>query len=196
MHLIAHRINTIKQLKKINPDYGIEIDIRDNKNNLIVVHDPFKKGVKLNNFLKFYNHRILIANIKSERIEDKVIKVFKKFKIKNYFFLDSSFPKIIDLVKKKFNKIALRVSFYENASIAKKLKGKVQWIWYDSFFGLPKNFKELNYMKKKLNFKICLVSPELHGISINQNSNNLKKLKKSKLIDAVCTKEKYFYKWL
>lgn len=196
MHLIAHRINTIKQLKKINSDYGIEIDIRDNKNNLIVVHDPFKKGVKLNNFLKFYNHRILIANIKSERIEDRVIKVFKKFKIKNYFFLDSSFPKIMDLIKKKFNKIALRVSFYEDASLAKKLKGKAQWIWYDSFFGLPKNFKELNYMKKKLNFKICLVSPELHGISINQNSNNFKKLKKSKLIDAVCTKEKYFYKWI
>ena len=31
----------------------------------------------------------------------------------------------------------------------KKLKGKVKWIWYDSFFGLPKNFKELEYIKKK-----------------------------------------------
>jgi len=196
MHLIAHRINTIKQLQKINPDYGIEIDIRDNKNNLIVVHDPFKKGEKLEDFLKFYNHKILIANIKSERIEDRVIKVFKKFKIKNYFFLDTSFPKIIDLIKKKFNKIALRVSYYENVSTAKKLKGKVKWIWYDSFFGLPKNFKELEYIKKKLNFKICLVCPELHGISINHNLNNFKKLKKSKLIDAVCTKEKYFYKWI
>jgi len=196
MNLIAHRINKIKQLKKINPNYGIEIDIRDDGNNLIVVHDPFKKGEKLENFLRFYKHNILIANIKSERIEDKVIKIFKKFQIKNYFFLDSSFPKIIELVKKKFSKIAIRVSYYENVSTAKKLKGKIEWIWYDSFFGLPKNFKELKYIKKKLNFKICLVSPELHGISLNQNQNNFIKLKKSKLIDAVCTKEKYFYKWL
>ena len=196
MNLIAHRINKIEQLKKIDPNYGIEIDIRDNGKDLILVHDPFKKGEKLDNFLKFYKHKILIANIKSERIEDEVIKTFKKFKIKNYFFLDSSFPKIIDLVKKKFDKIALRISYYEDVSTAKKLKGKVKWIWYDSFFGLPKNYKELEYIKKTLKYKICLVCPELHGIHLNNNLDSFIKLKKSNLIDAVCTKEKNFYKWL
>ena len=124
MYYIAHRINTINQLKKLDKKYGIEIDIRDNGKNLVVVHNPFKKGILLKSFLKFYKHKILIANIKSERIEDKVIKVLKKYNISNYFFLDSSFPKIIDLVKKKFKKIALRVSFYESISTAKKLKGK------------------------------------------------------------------------
>ena len=114
MYLISHRINSIKQLKKLDKKYGIEIDIRDDGKKLIVVHDPFKKGVRLINFLKHYNHKILIANIKSERIEDKVIKVFKKMKISKYFFLDSSFPKIIELTKKKFKKIALRVSYYES----------------------------------------------------------------------------------
>ena len=104
MYLIAHRINTIKQLRKLDKKYGIEIDIRDDKKNLIVVHDPFKKGILLKSFLKFYKHKILIANIKSERIEDEVIKIFKKNNIKNYFFLDSSFPKIIDLVKKNLKK--------------------------------------------------------------------------------------------
>ena len=105
MHLIAHRINKIEQLKKIDQKFGIEIDIRDEDGALIVVHDPFKKGQKLEKFLKYYNHKILIANIKSERIEDKVIKMFKNFKITNYFFLDSSFPKIIDLINKKVNKL-------------------------------------------------------------------------------------------
>ena len=157
MNLVAHRINTLKELKKIKPNYGIEIDIRDDGNNLIVVHDPFQKGEKLENFLKYYKHSLIIANIKSERIEDKVIIVFKKFKIKNYFFLDSSFPKIIELIKKKFNKIALRVSYYEGVSTAKKLKGKVKWIWYDSFFGLPKDLKELKYIKKKLNYNRSMI---------------------------------------
>lgn len=196
MYFIAHRINTINQLKKLNKNFGIEIDIRDQGGNLIVVHDPFKKGPKLNQFLKSYRHKILIANIKSERIEEKVIRLFTIYNIKNYFFLDSSFPKIIDLIKKKVNKIALRVSYYEGIHVAKKLKGKVKWVWYDTFKGLPNNLEELSYLKKKLKYKICIVCPELHKIKLNKKSKKFILLKKSGLIDAVCTKEKYFSKWL
>ena len=104
MYYIAHRINTIKQLKKLDKKYGIEIDIRDNGKNLIVVHDPFKKGVLLTSFLKFYKHKILIANIKSERIEDKVIKVLNKYNISNYFFFRQFFSKNNRFSKKKNSK--------------------------------------------------------------------------------------------
>jgi len=162
MHLIAHRINKIDQLKKIDQKFGIEIDIRDEDGTLIVVHDPFKKGQKLEKFLKYYNHKILIANIKSERIEDRVIKMFKNFKITNYFFLDSSFPMIIDLIKKKVNKIAIRVSYYEGIYAAKKLSKKIKWIWYDTFDGIPNNLNTLRYLKNKLNYKICFFCPYLH----------------------------------
>jgi len=196
MHYIAHRINTINQLKQLDKKYGIEIDIRDNGKNLVVVHDPLKKGILLKSFLKFYKHRILIANIKSERIEDEVIKLFKKNNIINYFFLDSSFPKIIDLVKKKFKKIALRISIYESAITAKKLKGKVNWIWFDTFKGIPKNLKEFKYLKYKLKYKICLVCPKLHNQTNRLSSKQIQILKKHKLIDAVCTKEKYFKQWM
>ncbi len=196
MHLIAHRINKIEQLKKIDQKFGIEIDIRDEDGALIVVHDPFKKGQKLEKFLKYYNHKILIANIKSERIEDRVIKMFKNFKITNYFFLDSSFPKIINLIKKKVNKIAIRVSYYEGIYAAKKLSKKAKWIWYDTFDGIPNNLNTLRYLKNKLNYKICFVCPELHKKKININSKKFISLKKSNLLDAVCTKKKYFNKWL
>ena len=195
MDYIAHRINTIKQLKLLDNKYGIEIDIRDDGKDLIIVHDPFKKGIKLKKFLKFYNHKIIIANIKSERIEDRVIKVFKENKISNYFFLDTSVPKIIELVKRKFKKIALRVSYYENISIAQKLKGKVNWIWFDTFRGLPKDLSELKYLKNNLNYKICLVCPKLHDEKNKINSNKIKLLKKNGLIDAICTKEKFFDIW-
>lgn len=195
MQLISHRINKIHQLKKLDKNYGVEIDIRDNGKDLIVVHDPFKKGTKLDEYLKHYNHKIIIANIKSERIEDEVLKKFRKFKIKNFFFLDSSFPKIIELVKKNISNIALRVSYYEDLSVAQKLKNKVKWVWYDTFLGLPKNDKEFRYLKK-LNYKICLVCPNLHGIKVKTKSSTFIKLKKSNLIDAVCTKEKFFKIWL
>lgn len=195
MILVAHRINTIKDLKKVDTKYGIEIDIRDNNNDLIVVHDPFTKGVKLKEFLKYYKHKLIIANIKSERIEDRVLKIFKKFKVKNFFFLDSSFPKIIDLTKKRVSKIAIRVSYYEDISTAEKLQNKVKWIWYDTFFGLPKNLKDF-ILLKKLNYKICLVCPQLHKIRLNTKSKIFLNLKKNNLIDAVCTKQKFFTRWI
>ena len=50
MYYIAHRINTINQLKKLDKKYGIEIDIRDNGKNLVgylrsAVYSPFLKKV-------------------------------------------------------------------------------------------------------------------------------------------------------
>jgi len=195
MQLISHRINTIKELKKLDKNYGVEIDIRDNGKDLIVVHDPFKKGILLDDYLKYYKHKIIIANIKSERIEDVVLKKFKKFNIEKFFFLDSSFPKIINLIKKNVTNIALRVSYYEGLSTAEKLKDKIEWIWYDTFFGLPENNNDFKYLKK-LNYKICLVCPKLHGIKVKNKSNKFIKLKKSNLIDAVCTKKKFFKIWL
>ena len=63
MELIAHRVNKITKLKKLPLKYGAEIDIRDSGKELIVVHDPFKKGEKLEKFLKNYKHKTLIAKI-------------------------------------------------------------------------------------------------------------------------------------
>ena len=119
MILISHRVNKIVDIIRTKHVYGIEIDIRDNGNKLIVVHDPLKKGTELKKFLKYFKHAFLIANIKSERIEEEVAKTLKKYKIKNYFFLDSSFPQIINLIKKNYSKIAIRVSYYEGLETAK-----------------------------------------------------------------------------
>lgn len=191
---ISHRVNTIKQLKATPKKFGIEIDIRDNNKKLIVTHDPFKKGVDLNKFLKFFKHRLIIANIKSERIENSVIKIFKKYKINNYFFLDSSFPKIIELIRLNFKKIAIRASYFEGIETSRKLKGKVNWVWYDTFKGLKSSINDIKKLKK-LNFKICIVCPKLHNPKNSIDKRIVYKLKNNKLIDAVCTKEKFFKFW-
>ncbi|MAZ07787.1 MAG: hypothetical protein CMM99_04940 [Rickettsiales bacterium] len=78
MIIIYHRINSIKQLKKIPYKYGVEIDIRDYKNELILNHDPFKKGDKFLEYLKHFKHKFLIINIKSEGIEKKIFDILKK----------------------------------------------------------------------------------------------------------------------
>lgn len=87
MNFIAHRINTIDELKTIPFEYGVEIDIRDSNNRLILQHDPFKDGEDFDEYLKHYRHGILILNIKSERIEMKVLELIEKYNIKDYFFL-------------------------------------------------------------------------------------------------------------
>ena len=62
----CHRINTIDELKQIDVEYGIEIDLRDNLNGEIYLsHDPFITGELFDNFLKFYKHKFIILNIKT-----------------------------------------------------------------------------------------------------------------------------------
>lgn len=52
MEIIVHRINNVKQLKKIPTNFGIEIDIRSHKSKLILNYEPYKSGDTLDSFLK------------------------------------------------------------------------------------------------------------------------------------------------
>ena len=50
MILIAHRINSSKELSKIPLNCGVELDLRDFAGNLVLQHNPFLKGENLENF--------------------------------------------------------------------------------------------------------------------------------------------------
>ncbi|MCX7997545.1 MAG: hypothetical protein N3A69_01155, partial [Leptospiraceae bacterium] len=73
MEFIAHRINTLSELKNLPSGIGVELDLRDGpREKLILQHDPFKDGEDFEIFLSHYvNRGTLILNIKSERIEFK-----------------------------------------------------------------------------------------------------------------------------
>ena len=189
MIIISHRVNSKEELKKLNPKYGVEVDLRDYKNEIQLTHDPFKKGLKFENYLKLYKHSFIICNIKSERIEFKVLKILKRFKIKNYFFLDSSFPMKVICLKKNIYNQSIRYSKYENVPKT-NFFNKIKWIWYDTFDGLPKTHDLIKLKKSKR--KICLVCPKLHNKSFKNSiiHNFLKK--NSKFVDMVCTKKKKF----
>jgi hypothetical protein len=187
MIYVNHRINTIEQLKKINKNEGVEIDIRDYNNKLILTHDPFcgDEGDELKEYLKHYNHKFIILNIKSEGIEYKVKELLNKYQIINYFFLDCSFPMIYKLIKMNENNIAIRLSEYESIENVLKLKKLVKYVWLDCFTTDFIINKELEDELHKNGFKICIVSPELQGHDIS----NIKKYKKYiHEIDYICTK--------
>ena len=194
MHFIAHRVNTIKDLKNIPFEYGVEVDLRDFGKKLILHHDPFKDGEDFEEYLKYYNHGSLILNIKSEGIEFKALEILKKNNVKKYFFLDSSFPMINQLSLKGEKNIALRFSEYEGIETISLMSKRVNWVWVDCFSKLPITFMNFKILKK-LGYKLCLVSPEL------QDQNH--KLKRYKeylfkyniIFDAICTKVQNIQRW-
>ena len=187
MEFIAHRINTIEDLKQVPVKYGVELDLRDFGERLILQHDPFKNGEDFEEYLKHYKHGTMILNIKSERIEHKVLELIQKYGIKKYFFLDSSFPMIYLLSKSGERNIALRFSEFEGVDTILAMAGKVEWIWVDCFTKLPINAQNYKLLKEH-GFKFCLVSPELQGQNEKLESYRQYLERESIVFDAVCTK--------
>lgn len=194
MEFIAHRINTIEELKKIPKKYGVELDLRDYGDRLILQHDPFINGEDFEEYLKHYDHGTMILNIKSERIEYKVQELIKQYNIKKYFFLDSSFPMINQLSNEGEKKLALRFSEFEGLDTILAMAGKVEWIWVDCFTKLPITKKNHSILKE-LGFKFCLVSPELQKQERKLDEYR-DYLKSQKIIfDAICCKIHNITKW-
>lgn len=186
---ILHRINTIHKLKNIDKKYGVEIDLRSFQKNLILHHDPFRKGEYFKKWIKHYKHALLIVNIKEEGLEESILKILKEYKINNYFFLDQSFPFLIKYSKMLNYNSAFRLSDLESIHTIKKIKKKIKWVWIDFFKNFNLKQSDIKFLNKN-KIKICLVSPELKKLPY-KNIKNLKKIINSKKfkIDAVCTKK-------
>ena len=136
----------------------------------------------------------MILNIKSERIEHKVLELIEQYAIKRYFFLDSSFPMIHLLSNAGESNIAIRFSEYEGFDTIINMKGKVDLIWVDCFSRLPITTENYQLLKQK-GFKFCLVSPELQGQSEKIKSYKEYLLKNNIIFDAICTKQYNIDKW-
>ena len=190
MLIIKHRVNTSKKLRELKECFGAEIDIRSNKKDLIISHDPFKKGEKLSNWLNEFKHKFIIFNIKEEGIEFELYKLIKKFKIKNYFLLDQSFPFYINNLTSFGKNSSIRISEFEGMNRAIKLKKYTSWLWVDHFSKFPLNINQIKILKLS-KFKFCIVSPELiNEKNVKKKISFIKKIFKdaSIAIDAVCTK--------
>ncbi len=195
MEYICHRVNKKEDMLKQEDEYGVEIDLRDNPNGTIhIEHNPFTIGQDFEEYLKDYNKGLMILNIKSERIELKVLDLLKKYNIKDYFFLDSSFPMIKLLSDMEEYNIALRFSEFEGLDTIKNMEGKAKWIWVDCFTKIPID-KKIEEELHKLNYKLCFVSPELENqdekleeYATYIKDNNIK-------FDAICCKKYNINRW-
>ena len=187
MILIKHRVNKIKDLKKLDRVYGVEIDIRSKGKKLYLHHDPYVRGESFTTWLKYYNHKIIVLNVKEEGLESQIIEILKKNKINNFFFHDQTFSTLLKNMNN--TKVSIRFSEYEDLKNKNFLFKKITWLWCDNFTRIDLKYNFLKYLKRK-KVKICLVSPELVSF---KRQKEIKKLyfnlkKKNLLPDAICTK--------
>ena len=198
MEYVAHRVNTIAELKNLPKEFGVELDLRDDlSGRLYIQHNPFENGEDFIPYAKEYasNHKgIMILNVKSERIEHRILEIIKKYRIKKYFFLDSSFPMIKLLSEMGEKNIAIRFSEYEGMDTVRAMAGKIDWIWVDTFSRLPID-QEIFLEMKSLGYKLCLVSPELQG-QMTKLELYKEQIKDMNIIfDAICTKQYNILRW-
>lgn len=197
MKIIIHRINTVKQLNTIPPNYGVEVDVRAEGRQLILNHEPFQGGENLEQYLTAYRHSFIIFNIKEAGIEHRVIELAKQYKINDYFLLDVEFPFIF---KGAFGpgvpglqkRIAIRYSEAEPIEQTLLLKGKYDWVWVDTNTKLPLDEKIIEQLQ---GFKTCLVSPDRWGRpqDILPYRREMKKLNFK--LDAVMVGSEYVSEW-
>ena len=63
MIYVSHRINTVEALMENPVEYGVELDLRDRGDRLILQHDPFSDGEDFEDYLEHYRHQLMILNI-------------------------------------------------------------------------------------------------------------------------------------
>ena len=187
MIFVKHRLNEIQDLRSLNQNYGVEIDLRIVDDRIMLSHDAFEKGIFFEEWMFYYRHKLLILNVKEDGLEAEIEKLLKQHGILKYFFLDQPFP-----TQKKCleNGLPVAFRFSELEPMPNHSVLQFSWLWVDNFTG---NWEYiLNELEKVQNqdFQICLVSPELQGRKIEKELIEILKLiKKFEIrIDAICTK--------
>ncbi|MBI2543316.1 MAG: hypothetical protein HYW24_03960 [Candidatus Aenigmarchaeota archaeon] len=197
-----HRVNTIEGLRKVDPKYGVEIDIRhDNRTGRLYLNHEPGTGDDFEEYMKVFaeqGNRFVIFNTKETGIETKIIEIAKALGIEDYFLLDVEFPFIYRAAFKGVpdlnGRIAIRFSEAEPIEQALMLKGKFDWVWVDVNTRLPLD-KEIYAQLISAGYKLALVCPERWGRP-EDIPKFIEQMKRDGIkIDTVMTAEAYVDRW-
>ena len=177
MIIIKHRVNSIKE---INPKFGLEIDIHNYNNKLVLAHDhPNEQSTKLEDFITYVPKNSLLAiNIKNEEVEAELKIILSRSKTTNYFTFDWPVTSLHNAINHDLN-CAFRLSEYE-----KDIVPNCPWVWLDSFNGIWYDADFLISLKKS-GIKLAIVSPELHNRE--EDISKVKDIVNAVKVDAMCT---------
>lgn len=169
--IIAHRgywktkseQNTMASFERaLTKGYGIETDLRDAKQRIVIAHDAFPdQAPTFEQFCELYKKLDsdcpLALNIKADGLLVKLKEVLAAYAIDNFFIFDMSIPETLKTVKTGL-KFYSRISEYEPVDV---FADHSAGIWFDSFQGQMALTEK--YLLEHKNKPFCVVSPELHS---------------------------------
>lgn len=187
MKILIHRINSVVELNQTPTKFGIEVDVFQHDGAIYTGHDPGHEICAFENWVKHFKHDFLAVNIKQEGIEKEVIRILDEAGIANFFLFDLSFPMLYKLSMSGESRIAIRTSDIEGSNSLSVFRNKIDWVWLDAFESLKFIPGILEILS---DYKVCVVSPELHLSRAIEVSNQLLSDLQSFIshFDAVCTK--------
>lgn len=169
-------------LNSLKYGFGIETDIRDFGGKLYIAHDIPKKEplMEFERFLKIVKENnikgTLALNIKSSCCVPLICNIRNELDSLDYFFFDMAIPDHIQFSKKGLVN-AVRVSELETYKESNQQIFKNQWLWIDTLnFNYGREFFRNIESNLEKGLKICIVSPELHGLETSDFVKNFKKL--------------------
>lgn len=188
MQIIQHRRNTRLLLASTPSEFGVEIDLRSIGDRLIIQHDPYSDGEDFEAWLVEFRHQTLILNVKEEGLEARLLDLTQRYGIDDFFFLDQSIPFLIRTAQGGERRCAVRLSEFEPIEAALRFAGMVDWLWLDNFTGRLPSITDIR-RAIGAGFRICLVSPELHGRSSEEiTALRAHFIDANVSLTAVCTK--------
>jgi hypothetical protein len=187
--VVRHRCNTRDELRRTPSRLGVEVDVRSRGSDLVLHHDPFAGGERLDDWIADYRQRLLVLNVKEEGLEQALIERMATAGVADYFFLDQSFPFLLRTARAGERRCAVRVSEYESIETALALRGMIDWVWIDCFTRFPLGGAAARRLQEA-GMRLCLVSPELQGRTDPGAIDEMKAHLSREFIeaDAVCTK--------
>jgi len=197
MIYIEHRKNQKELLAKVPSQHGVEMDLRSlitEPGSLLVTHDAFSQGDDFRAWAQEFKRAglqgPLVLNTKEDQLEETIFSVLAQEGLEQYLFLDTAFPTFIKYWQRGLgHRFMLRMSKYETFSNLEMFKGSVQWVWVDCFHGEALDISLVERAAR--DFKLCLVSPELQGHSLESKVKEFLPL--APLMSAICTKNPNFW---
>lgn len=191
MYIVKHRINTLDDVNSLPANVGIETDIRSWSDSLVLHHEPFSAGPKLEELLAQAKVRenLCILNVKEDGHEENVLRICDELGVRNFFFLDSQIPTIYRLHKQGYTCFAARYSHLEPVSYVVNFKSICDWVWVDCFPEFMPAKQDLEVLQQE-GFRLCIASPELQPKNTREVSDYLEiQAILRDNVDAVCTKQ-------
>jgi hypothetical protein len=143
--------------------HGIETDLRDLDGDIVISHDPPRKGAcTFAQFLEAYAARgaqtPLALNIKADGLQDAIAKALATCRVRNFFAFDMSVPDSLSYLRHG-PPVFVRLSEFEKETA---LFERAAGVWLDAF---ESEWWSLDTIRSLCSRKkaVAIVSPELHG---------------------------------